>query len=95
MDSPSTTVPLELRIKVAVLARPFLALLWLGSWLRFISVALDIGSAGARVDRRLWLHEITVMMLDEMQKAAQQGIYPIRVIRAALAPYYPKEESRP
>ena len=89
------TVPLELRIKAAILIHPFLVLFWLGSWLRFLSVAIDIGTAGAYVDRCLWLHALTVATLDEMQRTAQQGIYPIRVIRAALAPYYPKEESRP
>lgn len=89
------TVPLELRIWTAILASPLLWLAWLGSWLRFVSMAIDVGSAQAAVDRLFWLRATTVAVLDGVERGARDGIYSIRVVRAALKPYYPKEESRP
>ena len=90
-----TTAPLELRIRTAMVLYPFIAFFWLSSWIRFAWLVLDLGSAVATVDRQLWLHAMTVAMLDEMDRAAQQGVYTVRVVRAALAPYYPKEKSHP
>lgn len=89
-------VPLELRIKVAIGVWLAYAFLWLASWLRFLNEALETGYATARVDRRLWLRAGVRAALDAaFLDGAASNYYPVRTIRAALKPYYPKERTRP
>lgn len=86
-------MPLELRIKAALIVGMASAIIWGASWLQFISIALDHGYTVARLHRQLWLHaNLTIMLNDMFDAGVAAGFYPVRVMRAVLAPYYPKEQ---
>ena len=90
-DLPPTFVPLELRAKMWLLLHPVIAFLWFASWLRLVSIVLDLGWHAARFDRHLWLHANIGALLSEFERTGiEVGYYSARVLREALKPYHPK-----